>query len=169
VHSSLAELEKRGKLVALVTQNIDGLHQRGGSEKVLELHGNSRRFLCQACEAIHDFEGVRKLIDDQIPPLCPACGEAELRPDVVLFGEALPHDVLNEAFHVASTADVILVVGSSLVVQPAASLPLAGVQAGARLVVMNIDPTPIDGLAELVIRAPADAVLPNALSLLEES
>lgn len=169
VHTSLAELEGRGKLSALVTQNIDGLHQRGGSERVLELHGNSRRFLCQSCNAVHGFEIVRKLIDEHLPPLCPDCSEPELRPDVVLFGESLPHDVLTEAFQEASSADLVVVVGSSLVVQPAASLPLAGAQSGAKLIIMNIDPTPVDGLAALVIRAPADAVLPKALSLLEDS
>jgi len=163
VHEALAELERIGKLSTLVTQNIDGLHQAGGSKRVLEVHGNSRRFVCQACNAVHDFERVRALIDDQIPPACPDCGEQELRPDVVLFGEALPHDVLTAAFEEMSVADMIVVVGSSLVVHPAASLPLAGVQAGAKLIIMNIDPTPMDGIAQLVIRAPADKVLPAAV------
>lgn len=164
VHHALAALERSGRLGALVTQNIDGLHQAAGSRRVLELHGNSRRFPCESCGAVHDLETVRPLVDRAVPPRCPACGSAALRPDVVLFGEALPMDVLAEAARAMDEADLALVVGSSLVVHPAAGLPLRAVRAGARLVIANMDPTPLDGLAALVIRAPADQVLPSALA-----
>jgi NAD-dependent deacetylase len=140
VHTSLAELERRERLQAVVTQNIDGLHQAAGSRRVLELHGNSRRFLCEGCEARLDADRVRRLIDDGIPPRCPGCGEPSLRPDVVLFGETLPATVLAEAVEAVATSDLVLVVGSSLVVEPAASLPLHGVRHGARLAIVNLDP-----------------------------
>ena len=164
VHVALAALERAGRLAALVTQNIDGLHQEGGSRRVLELHGNSRRFLCESCGGEVAADVVRPLVDEAIPPRCPGCGAGTLRPDVVLFGEALPAAVLEEAFEAMGQADLCLVVGSSLVVQPAASLPLVAVRAGAALAVLNIDPTPLDPLADLVVRAPADLVLPAALA-----
>jgi NAD-dependent deacetylase len=163
VHAALAALERSGSLAALVTQNIDGLHQAAGSSRVLELHGNSRRFLCEACGAAHDMASVRSLVDRSIPPICPACSAASLRPDVVLFGEALPPAVLSEALEEMRAASLVLVVGSSLVVQPAAALPLHALQAGAALVILNIDSTPLDDLACLVVRAAADLVLPLAL------
>jgi NAD-dependent deacetylase len=166
VHFALAELERRGKIAALVTQNIDGLHQAGGARRVLELHGNSRRFPCEECGEVHALERVRQLIDEHLPPRCPACGAPSLRPDVVLFGEPLPADVLTEAFREMGQADLALVVGSSLVVHPAASLPLATVRSGGTLVISNIDPTPLDELADLVIRTPVDRVLPRALELM---
>jgi NAD-dependent deacetylase len=167
VHFALAELETRGKLVALVTQNIDGLHQAGGSKRVLELHGNSRRFPCTSCGEVQDVEKVRALIDEALPPRCPACGATSLRPDVVFFGEALPESVLTESFEVMVQSDLVIVVGSSLVVQPAASLPLAAIKAGGRMAILNIDPTPLDSLADLVVRAPADHVLPGVIDILD--
>jgi NAD-dependent deacetylase len=166
VHHSLAALEASGKLSAVVTQNIDGLHQRGGSKRVLELHGNSRRFLCEQCSAEHELEAVRLLVDQAIPPVCPGCGQTCLRPDVVLFGESLPARVLAESGREMAETGLVVVVGSSLVVQPAASLPLMALQGGAALAILNIDPTPLDELAKLVVRAPADQVLPAALELL---
>lgn len=167
VHFALSELERRGKLAALVTQNIDGLHLAGGSERVFELHGNSRRFPCQECGAVQELEAVRQLVDQALPPRCPACDAAALRPDVVLFGEALPEEVLVAAFEEMGRADLALVVGSSLVVQPAASLPLAALRAGGKLAILNLDPTPLDQLANVVVRAPADKVLPRAIELLD--
>jgi NAD-dependent deacetylase len=163
VHHGLAELEQSGKLTAVVTQNIDGLHLAAGSQRVLELHGNTRRFRCEACETFQDFETVHELIGESIPPPCPRCTQTALRPDVVLFGEALSHDVLDQAADEMDQADLVLVIGSSLVVQPAASLPLAAVRRGAKLAILNIDPTPLDTEATLVVRAPADQVLLRAL------
>lgn len=141
VHFALAELEQRGKLKAVVTQNIDGLHQVGGSQRVLELHGNSRRFPCTECGRVQGLEKVRALVDEALPPRCPSCGAQALRPDVVLFGEALPVDVLEESFSLMSRAHLALVVGSSLVVHPAASIPLEVLRHDGTLVILNIDPT----------------------------
>jgi NAD-dependent deacetylase len=166
VHASLAELERLGRLTAVVTQNIDGLHQAAGSNRVLELHGNSHRFRCDSCRAEMSADSARRLIDDAIPPACPDCGRPSLRPDVVLFGEALPVDVLGRAAEEMARADLVIVVGSSLVVEPAASLPLRALDHGAKLAILNIDPTPLDGLASLLVREPADAVLPAALERL---
>lgn len=163
VHFALASMESSGLLTALVTQNIDGLHQAAGSRRVLELHGNSRRFLCESCGAVHEANQVRELIDTAIPPACPQCSEPRLRPDVVLFGEQLPGEVLSESFRLMSQTPLAMVVGSSLVVQPAAALPVQAIQNGARLVILNVDPTPLDGYADLVVRAPADKVLPRVI------
>lgn len=160
VHHTLAALERSGRLVAVVTQNIDGLHRAAGSTRVLELHGNTRRFRCEACAEVPDFETVRQLLDDGIPPACPSCARKALRPDVVLFGEPLPHAVLDAAAQEMDQADLVVVVGSSLVVHPAASLPLAAIRHGAKLAILNLDPTPLDKEAALVVRAPADQVLP---------
>lgn len=160
VHHALAALERAGRLAAVVTQNIDGLHRAAGSARVLELHGNTRQFRCEGCGERHDFQVVRSQLDEAIPPACPACGAPSLRPDVVLFGEALPHDVLDAAAAEMDRADLVVVVGSSLVVHPAASLPLAAVRRGAKLAILNIDPTPLDGEATLLVTTPADRVLP---------
>mgnify|MGYP001822687769 CR=1 FL=1 len=164
VHHSLATLERSGKLSSIVTQNIDGLHRAAGSQRVLELHGNTRRFRCEACSEMHGFEAVRLAIDETIPPACPTCNEPALRPDVVLFGEALPRAVLEEARDEMDHADLVLVIGSSLVVQPAASLPLAAVRRGAKLAILNVDPTPLDTEADLLVGVPADQVLPVAIA-----
>jgi NAD-dependent deacetylase len=168
VHHSLAALERRGRLVAVITQNIDGLHRAAGSERVLELHGNSHRFRCERCAARLDAAVVRELLDAAIPPACPECGQPGLRPEVVLFGETLPAEVLEEAEAESMRADLMVVVGSSLVVTPAATLPAQAVRRGARLAILNVDPTPLDSLASLLIRDPADAVLPEALALLPD-
>ena len=167
VHHCLAAFERQGRLSAVVTQNIDGLHQAAGSERVLELHGNSHRFRCEHCAANHRADVVRSLLDDAIPPMCPQCGQPSLRPDVVLFGEALPVAVLAEAVEEMAKTGLVIVVGSSLVVEPAASLPLEALRRGAKLAILNVDPTPLDALASLLIREPADHVLPVALERLE--
>jgi len=165
-HDALARLESEGRLRALVTQNIDGLHQEAGSGRVLELHGNTRRFSCEACGETVTYDVVYELLETSLPPRCPACDEQALRPDVVLFGEALPEDVLTESVEVMSDAELVLVIGSSLVVQPAASLPLFAKRAGGEVAILNVDPTPLDSVASLLCRAPADQVLPRAVDLL---
>lgn len=168
VHTSLAELERQGRMTALVTQNIDGLHRAAGSRRVLELHGNSHRFRCENCEAERSAEVVRRLLDEACPPECPGCGRPSLRPDVVLFGEALPIAVLAEAVDEMTGTDLVIVVGSSLVVEPAASLPLRALRRGAKLAILNVDPTPLDGQACLLVREPADKVLPAALKGIQD-
>ncbi len=157
-HRALARLEERGGLRAVITQNIDGLHQAAGSRRVLELHGNTRRIRCMKCGSAYTMDEVNRQIETRLPPVCSRC-DGPLKPDVVFFGEALPRGVLDEALAEARSCDFFLVVGSSLVVQPAASLPMMAKQNGARLVIVNRDPTPLDPLADLVIHSAASEVL----------
>ena len=157
-HKVLASLEKRGKLKAVITQNIDGLHQVAGSEEVLELHGNTRKFTCMSCRKVFDLEAVHALLGHALPPECDDCGRL-IRPQVVFFGESLPQDVLNRAQRESARCDLFLVIGSSLVVQPAASLPLVAAENGAKLVIVNKEATPLDKRADLVFRDGAASVL----------
>lgn len=161
-HLALARWERTGRLRAVITQNIDGLHQKAGSRRVLELHGNTTRFYCCDCRAGYDMATVRGKLDDQLPPRCDLCSGV-LRPDVVLFGEMLPGQVLDEAEQEARTCDLMVAVGSSLVVYPAANLPAQAKLCGARLVIVNLDPTPLDDIADLCIRRAAGAALPVAV------
>ncbi len=160
-HLALTRLEVAKKLSTVITQNIDGLHQEAGSINVLELHGNTRRIICLQCNAVYDFDSVYALLDHQLPPQCQACG-GMLKPDVVFFGESLSMQVLEAAIDAAQSCDLFLVVGSSLVVHPAASLPMAAKKNGARLVIINKDPTPLDHLADLVLHGAASSVLSGA-------
>lgn len=157
-HGALAALEKSGKLIAIITQNIDGLHQAAGAEKVLELHGNTRRISCLECGQAYSMDSVYAMLETHLPPTCSACN-GMLKPEVVFFGESLPADVLSEAVRVTKACDLFLVVGSSLVVQPAAGLPVLAKQNGARLVIINKEPTPLDALADLVVHAGATEIL----------
>lgn len=161
-HYAIAELEKRGKLSTVITQNIEGLHFKAGSKRVLELHGNTTRFYCYDCHNGYSIEQVWKMLQSQMPPLCEKCNGV-IRPDVVLYGEMLPQDVVNEAINESESCDFMLVVGSSLVVYPAANLPYQAKMSGARLAIINIDPTPLDSLADLVINYPAGEVLAEAV------
>jgi NAD-dependent deacetylase len=160
-HHALAGLEKAGHLVALVTQNTDGLHQDAGSRRVIELHGSGRTVQCLDCGARERRADVQARLDAEMPPRCRMCGGIFLKPTVVLFGEAMPIPAVEEAFALARAADVMLVVGSSLVVYPAAHVPLAAVEAGATLIVINAEPTPIDRFAEVVIRGRSGEILPQ--------
>jgi NAD-dependent protein deacetylase/lipoamidase len=164
-HHALAGLENAGHLVALVTQNTDGLHQDAGSRHVIELHGSGRTVQCLDCGARETRAEVQARLDMEMPPRCRMCGGIFLKPTVVLFGEAMPIPAVEEAFALARAADVMLVVGSSLVVYPAAHVPLAAVEAGAALIVINAEPTPIDRFAEVVIRGRSGEVLPELATL----
>jgi len=162
-HLAIAELERQGRLSAVITQNIDGLHHKAGSTHVLELHGNTTRFYCTECNASYTMKETKKILDKQLPPLCLKCSGV-LRPDVVLFGEMLPTEVLEEAQRKAQICDLMIVIGSSLVVYPAAHLPYQAKMSGARLIIINIDPTPLDSVADLCIHRSAGEVFPQALS-----
>jgi NAD-dependent deacetylase len=162
-HTALARLEQKGMLQTVITQNIDGLQQAAGSRNVLELHGNTRRIICLKCGQRHSMEEVYQLLETQLPPACPDCG-GTLKPDVVFFGESLPRDVLERAISESQSCDLFLVVGSSLVVQPAAALPATARQHGARVVIINRDPTPLDRIADLVFHSRASEVLGTLLS-----
>ena len=153
-HRFLADLERAGKLKAVVTQNIDGLHQAAGSKRVLELHGNWTRLECTGCGArstIDDFDEARA---GRVPH-CPSCS-AVVRPDIVFYGEALDPATLEGAVLATAGADMLIVGGTSLAVYPAAGL--IDYYQGGRLVLMNATPTPYDGRADLIIREPIGRV-----------
>lgn len=159
-HRALARLEGAGLLTHVITQNIDGLHQRAGSdpERTIELHGTAHAVRCLDCGATWPAEEIQqRLIDEEIPA-CARCG-GMLRAATILFGQALPEEALRQAFAVARASDLLLVIGSSLVVQPAARIPEAAVAAGAALAIVNNEPTPLDGLATVVVRGSAGATL----------
>ncbi|MDX5318419.1 MAG: NAD-dependent protein deacylase [Actinomycetes bacterium] len=160
-HRALAHLEDEGRLSAVVTQNIDGLHQLAGSRTVHELHGSVRRNHCRDCGEAYDVAAI--VAGAATPggvPRCDRCGGV-VRPGVVLYGEVLDDDVVAAAVHAIRAADVLIVGGTSLVVYPAAGL--IHYFRGERLVLINRDPTPYDELAHLVIRAPIGQALGEAV------
>lgn len=157
-HLTLAKLEENGILKAVITQNIDGLHELAGSNRVLELHGNTRRIICLSCQKQFSIHEAYDLLQSQIPPLCPECGGL-LKPDVVLFGESLPMHVLEVAREESIKSDVFLSIGSSLVVQPAASLPAMAKERGSQLIIVNKESTPLDIQADIVFYSSASEVL----------
>jgi NAD-dependent deacetylase len=153
-HLAIAKLEELGKIVAVVTQNIDGLHQDAGSSRVIELHGTARRVVCVGCgkesppeEVVARFEAG----DDA--PNCEECGQP-LKSATVSFGQAMLEDAMAESAQLSQQADLYLAIGSSLVVEPAASLPRLAKQCGATLVILNKTETPLDDSADLIIREP---------------
>jgi NAD-dependent deacetylase len=152
-HVAIAELRRLGKLDCVITQNIDNLHQRAGvpDERVFELHGNMRRAVCLDCGQRFPFEEVaaRVLGGEEVPD-CPDC-HGTLKPDIVMFGEQLPARALDQAARHAIAADVFFVIGSTLTVYPAALMPEYALQAGAKLVIVNLGETPLDGRAEVLL------------------
>ena len=154
-HKVLSRWEDVFSHFDLITQNIDGLHQKAGSKNILELHGNIWKFRCtQENTIIDNFEAPL----EKIPPMCPHCGEL-LRPHVVWFGESLPSSILQKAFQASSNCQVMFVIGTSAVVQPAASLPLTAAQTGAKIVEINPDPTPLTSYADVSFRGKAGEIL----------
>ena len=143
-HEALAELERRGLVEAVVTQNIDTLHHKAGSERVIEVHGSIRTASCQACDATYELELVDELFDSDGVAICRACTSL-VKPDVVLFGELLPAEAMAEAEALASRADLLLCVGSSLEVYPVAGLPATTLARGGRVAIVTQGPTPYDG------------------------
>ena len=164
-HIALVAMEAAGHLAAVVTQNTDGLHQASGSKRVIELHGSGRTVECLECGRREPRADVQARLDIEMPPKCRSCGGTMLKPTVVLFGEAMPVAAVTEAFELARQADVVLVVGTSLVVHPAAEIPLEAVHAGARMIVVNAEPTPFDSFAEVVIHGRSGEVLPEIARL----
>ena len=151
-HYALAKLEQQGKLSAVITQNIDGLHQMAGSKNVLELHGSVYRNHCVKCRSFYDFAYMKK---NKGIPRCSKCGSI-IKPDVVLYEEALDQEVVNASIHAIAHADTLIIGGTSLSVYPAASL--IDYFSGKHLVVINRDKTPQDEMAELVINLPIGEV-----------
>ena len=155
-HLVLAEWEELFPDFTLITQNIDGLHQRAGSKKVIELHGNIWKHRCVEENTITENHDVPL---DEIPPHCEKCG-ALLRPHVVWFGESLDGSILHHSFQLSSSCDVMFSIGTSSVVQPAASLPLSAAEAGAKVIEINPDPTPLTSMADFSFRAKSGEFLP---------
>ncbi|MEV4678174.1 MULTISPECIES: SIR2 family NAD-dependent protein deacylase [Actinomadura] len=166
-HAALAELERAGRLRALITQNIDGLHQRAGSSAaaVIEIHGTVREAVCLSCGLRTPMPEVLARVDaGEDDPPCAACGGLQ-KSATVSFGQSLDPDVLDAAIAAARDCELFLAAGTSLTVQPAAGLCLEAVDAGARLVIINAEPTPYDGLADAVLRRPIGETLPRLAGL----
>lgn len=143
VHTAIARLEQEGIVTGVITQNIDMLHQKAGSRTVYEIHGSPQVHRCCACRRELGFEAICALLKTADVARCEICGEA-YKPDITFFGEVPPEEAFNHAVALAEQADLMLVLGSSLTVQPAASLPLLTLRAGGELVIVNAQPTPLD-------------------------
>jgi NAD-dependent deacetylase len=172
-HAALARLERAGRALGVVTQNIDGLHQAAGSERVVEIHGTAREVMCighasrggtpDGCGFRAPLRWALSRVDDGDPdPACPRCGGL-VKSATVSFEQVLFPDVVEEAMALVEQADLMIAVGSSLVVYPAADLPVLAVRNGARLVIVNHEPTPLDELADLIVRGSAGDVLGSAV------
>jgi len=160
-HRALATLEASDLLRAVITQNIDALHQEAGSKEVLEVHGHLRSATCMDCYRVRPTDDLMAaFVESEEVPRCPECGGV-LKPDVVLFGEQLPVRVVNAARAQVRSADVMLVAGSSLEVVPVSQLPLKLHRRGGRLIVVNLTPTSADSVADVVIRGNVAEVLPR--------
>lgn len=159
-HIALAKLEQQGKLKAIVTQNIDGLHQAAGSENVFELHGSVHRNYCSSCHAFYDVDYI---LNSKDIPICTKCG-GNVKPDVVLYEEGLDEDVIEGAVKAISKADTLIIGGTSLVVYPAAGL--IRYFKGENLVLINKSSTPVDNSANLVINASIGRILDEAVDML---
>jgi NAD-dependent deacetylase len=164
-HLALAELERDGHVRAVATQNIDALHLRAGSADLIELHGSIRRFDCVACGAVDTLDAVLAQLAERRAPRCPECGEI-LKPGVVMFGELLPERAMVRAESLCRETGLLLVLGSSLEVWPVAGLPGKTVRAGGSLAIVNLDETPYDGDAALVVRGRTATVLPEVARIL---
>jgi NAD-dependent deacetylase len=164
-HAAVAELERRGLIEGVVTQNIDRLHRAAGSENVIEVHGSIETSSCRACGESFGLEEVEGLFDERGVALCSACGGA-VKPDVVLFGELLPEAAMAGATELAERAELMICVGSSLAVYPVAGLPQLTLQRGGRLVLVTQGPTPYDSEAELKLEGEVDEELTALLEAL---
>jgi NAD-dependent deacetylase len=164
-HRALAELERRGLVQAVITQNIDLLHERAGSKDVLEVHGSIRTFTCPRCRTEHELAEVSGLLERSDAPECRACG-AILKPDVVFFGELLPEAAVERAYALAREAALMLVVGSALEVHPVASLPEETLIAGGELAIVTKGRTPYDSRAALKIDGSAGETLAEVVKAL---
>jgi len=157
-HLALAEMERHVPQFTLITQNVDGLHRRAGSKKVVELHGNITRVICSGgCGMFTDWEALPGKA-----PTCPTCGK-KLRPDVVWFGEMLPSDELAAAVQAARTCSIFFSIGTSGLVQPAATLPLMAKQSGAILVEVNAEETPLTPSVDYFFQGKSGEILPKLL------
>ncbi len=165
-HYALAELEKMGKMRAIITQNVDGLHHVAGSQEVIEFHGNLQTVSCMDCGyQVPSSE----LCLDRLPPCCPECN-GPVKPDAVFFGEAIPQDALTRSHQESSTCDLMLVIGTSAMVYPAASMPEIAHDAGARVVEINTAETPLTGrVSSYIVKGLSGEVLEHLVQQLQFS
>lgn len=165
-HLVLKQLEDMGKLKWVITQNIDNLHRKAGNKNVLELHGNGTHFKCSiSCGETYTYEQFCEMLEKETKPMC-RCGMAPIRPDVVLFDEALNDEVFDKAYDECGKCDLMIAIGSSLVVAPACTL-VGEINPKAKCVIINKDKTPYDSKADLVIRENCGEVLERTMNLYE--
>src|SRR5579863_9612110 len=165
-HQALVELERIGVLLGIITQNFDGLHQDAGSqpERVVELHGTSREAACTLCGARSSMQDLQQRIDaGEVDPTCPICG-GYLKSATILFGQRVPETVLTRAREMVRTCDMLLVIGSALKVSPAATLPRLALTRDVPLIIINLQPTPLDDYADVIIHETASVVLPSIVA-----
>ena len=163
-HHALAELERRGLLKHLITQNVDGLHVDAGSERLTEIHGNRRKLRCIACGRRGP---ARDFAEDEVPPACDRCGGI-VKTDTVMFGEPIPRAFLDTCFEETARSDLMLVIGTSATVYPAADFPLQVLRSGGEIVEFNVDETPFSRHAAVVLRGPSGELLPRVVAALDE-
>lgn len=166
-HKALAQLEEQGLLHAVITQNIDWLHQRAGSKNVIEFHGSAGTFTCLACRASYDKDDAMARLDEDDIPHC-SCG-TPLKPDIVVFGESIPQDNLQRAYDHADRADLILVIGTSAQVVPASMLPPVVASHGGKIVEFNLEKTALSHRADILVQGNAAKTLPELLKIIRES
>lgn len=160
-HLQLAKLEKEGRLLAIITQNIDNLHQAAGNTHVVELHGNYLRAYCMDCNTEYIGEEIhRRVVRGEIPPRCDKC-EGVLKSEAVLFGEPMPEGPMAEAVRLCNETDLMLVIGTSLTIYPAAYLPQLAKNSGARVILVNLEGMNRNGVADIVLRGPASDLVPK--------
>lgn len=160
-HFALSALEKVSRLRGVITQNIDGLQQAAGSREVFELHGHLREAVCVCCHHTYQNQDFfREFVEHGTVPLCIRCG-AVLKPKIILMGEQLPYKIVQQARQLLCISDLVLVVGSSLQVVPAATLPMIALDGGARLIVVNLTPTYLDQRADVVFHEDSSVLLPQ--------
>ncbi len=161
-HRAMAVMEQRGWLQGIVTQNIDGLHQRAGSRNVVEFHGTVHRLVCLSCGQQYDIGGFMQAL----PPKCPTCGSI-MKPDVVFFDEPIPHEALETVSQVTEIADVLIVAGTSCNVMPAAMIPVDVHRRGGRIIEVNPEPV-LSDMADVVVDMPFTAAMQGMLAALEQ-
>jgi NAD-dependent deacetylase len=163
-HLALAKLEKEGKLKGIITQNIDNLHQAAGSRNVIELHGNYERAYCLECHQVYIGNEInRRVADGEIPPRCEKCGGI-LKSEAVLFNEPLPMDAMEKAIALCRSSDLMIVVGTSLTVYPAAYLPQLAKKSGAYIVLVSLEGMNRDNVADIVLRGSSSDIIPRIVN-----
>lgn len=167
-HKALTKLQKMGKLEGVMTQNIDGLHQRAKTENVVELHGTANEAICMRCNEVYPITTlINQVIHNNSQPTCGKCNGL-LKPNAVFFGEALDSDTLAKADKMIANCDLLVVLGSSLLVYPVAFYPRTAISKGAKLAIVNIQPTDLDSQAEVVIHKKIGDILPKIIKKVKD-